>query len=122
MKPYHEHTAPLFEQHSILTYHNIVKQAQLQFMHAIYHGYALPVFEGLWPKNTDRDVQHELRNADEFVIPKVNLAFIKNFPPYSFPTTWNNFGPNKYQPNPFTFKIALIQDLLAEQNPPQPVE
>lgn len=116
-KPQTAHTQPLFSDLKILDYPKIITSSQMSFMHPIYHGYALPVFQGLWPRNSDMDQRYELRNIDDFVLPKANFSSFRNTPPYSFPSTWNSYGPNKLQRNPITFKLALKEELLSQLSP-----
>ena len=76
-------------------------------MHSIYYNYALPTFANSWKKNTERNIEHSLRNENAFTVPKVNLSFFKRFPLYTFPNTWNEAGDLKFYQNPTTFKIQL---------------
>ena len=63
-------------------------------------------------KNSERNTQHELRNANEYQIPLAKLSFFTRFPLYTLPKTWNNAGIVTCYSNPTTFKIALNEELL----------
>ena len=108
---YTAHTAPLFSLHKILPLEKIITYAQLLFMHSIHYNYALPAFLTMWPKNSERDTQHNLRNTGDFTVPRANLSFFTKFPLYSFPKAWNSSGLLTYYQNPITFKIALLNEL-----------
>jgi hypothetical protein len=118
-KSYTAHTQPLFTEHEILNYHNILLQAKLHFMHSIHYEHAPPAFLGTWIKNNTRDTGHELRNTDDYHLPKVNYTFIKNTPLYSLPLAWNSIGPVKHHANWTTFRISLKETLLMQQQQPQ---
>ena len=66
----------------------------------------------IWMKNSERNTQHELRNANEYQIPLAKLSFFTRFPLYTLPKTWNNAGIVTCYSNPTTFKIALNEELL----------
>ncbi len=77
---YNAHTAPLFIQHNILPYEQLITYSQLMFMHSIEYGYASCSFENTWPKNIDQNGNRELRNANDFVLTQPrNETFKKSF-------------------------------------------
>ena len=106
------HTEPLFSSLKILPYHKIIYKAQLTFFHSIHYNYAHPTFTNSWKKNSERNTQHELRNANEYQIPPAKLSMFTRFPLYTLPLTWNNAGIITCYSNPTTFKIALNKELL----------
>jgi hypothetical protein len=118
-KPYTAHTQPLFTKHEILNYHNIILQAKLHFMHSIHYEHAPPAFTGIFIKNNTRETGHELRNMEDYHLPKINYTFIKNTPLYSLPAAWNTIGPVKHHSNWTTFKISLKEILLQQQSQAQ---
>ena len=63
-------------------------------------------------KISDRDTQHELRNANDYQIPPAKLTFFTRFPLHTLPKTRNNAGIISCYSNPTTFKIALYDELL----------
>ena len=96
----------------ILPYHKIIYKAQLPFFHSIHYNYAPSTFINSWKINSDRDTQHELRNANDYQIPPAKLTFFTRFPLHTLPKTWNSAGIITCYSNPTTFKIALNDELL----------
>jgi hypothetical protein len=92
----------------------------MHFMHAIHYKHAPQAFTGTWIRNEDRETGHELRNSNEYTLPKVNYNFIKNTPLYTLPHTWNTAGPEKHHQNWITFKTSLKEILLLQQSPQTP--
>ena len=111
---YNEHTKDLFLLHDILPFSQIIKQSKLLFMHSIKYNYAPESFSNMFPINQHRTHEHDLRNNDDFMLPRVNFDFIKRMPIYTLPLEWNSFGDNKFQPNRFTFKKATFNVLMDE--------
>ncbi len=120
LSTYNAHTAPILAQHNLLPYKDMITQAQLHFMHSVHYNYAPPIFTGLWPRNTDRNIEHTLRNAQEYTIPRANYTLFKKTPPYTFPQAWNTAPPSRYHRNPTTFRIQLKHELLEQHLPPTP--
>jgi hypothetical protein len=85
-------------------------------MHSVYHGYAPSPLLNHWVRVGERDIQYELRNNNDFVVPRCNYSSLENKPLFSFPDCWNKFDENKYIVNKFTFTVALDDFLL----PPLP--
>ena len=106
------HTAPLFKDLKILPFEKLSQQSKLLFMHSICYNYAPKSFENVFVRNTDRNIDYNLRNNDEFALPMVRIEFFKRFPLYSFPHAWNSLGDLIFQSNRVTFKIALKDYLL----------
>ena len=120
---YTAHTEPIFKQLHILPYHKIVTQAQLHFMHSYHYKYAPAAFNNTWILNSERDTPYELRNSEDYEIPRLNYTSLKRFPLYTLPTAWNAAGPSKYHSNKFTFQTALkdeLHDAPPSSIPPQP--
>ena len=67
-------------------------------------------------RNNDRNLEYELRNNDEYVVPSARIEFFKRFPLYTFPIAWNTLGDLTFQSNRTTFQIALKEFLLSELN------
>ncbi len=78
-------------------------------MHAIYYKYNPSSFSNIWLTNAQRDIDMELRNANDFILPFVNLESFRRCPLYSLPFEWNKLGDIRYQPNRSTFKVALLE-------------
>jgi hypothetical protein len=111
--PNRAHTPPLFLSLNILPFPDLLKLQRALFMHSVEYGYCLTSFSNTWPKNANRVLSQQLRNANEFTIPPVHREVFKRFPLYSFPSTWNSLGPLKFQSNRTTFKISLTDELFS---------
>jgi len=82
------------------------------FMHSIYYEQSPPSFRNVWRRNITRNLSQNLRNEDDFYLPPPKFEAFKNYPPYSFPKTWNEAGDLRFYANKFTFKQALRYHLL----------
>ncbi len=85
-------------------------------MHSYEYGYAPKAFENVWTKNNDRSLIYELRNNNDYIVPHPRVEIFKKSPLYYLPLLWNNLNDNKYQPNPYTFKIAMKNHLFNSIN------
>ena len=65
--------------------------------------------------NSERSISQNLRNRNEYFVPRSNFSFFNRFPLYTLPQTWNNAGIVTFYNNTTTFKIALLNELL--ENP-----
>ncbi len=90
---YNPHTAPLFIQHNVLPYEQLISYSQLMFMHSIEYKYAPSSFENAWPKNNERNVDRELRNANDFLLSQPRTETFKKSTLYALPFIWNNLAP-----------------------------
>jgi hypothetical protein len=85
------------------------------FMHAVEYKYAPSSFENAWPKNNERNVDRELRNANDFLLLQPRTETFKKSTLYALPSIWNNLAPEiKLQQNRITFKWALKAHLMNE--------
>jgi hypothetical protein len=109
---YNAHTNPLFQQLRILPFPCIVKFRKLQLMHSVYNNYCNESFVNIWIKNEHWRTEHNLRNAKDFLLPRLRIELLRKFPVYSFVQVWNSLGDLKFEPNPITFKISLEEELL----------
>ena len=92
-------------------------------MHTIHYQTAPSSLINIWPKNNDRNPTYELRNINDYKIPRVNYSFYTRSPAYSFPTLWNAANTLTPHTNPITFKIAsknYFLDPTPNPNPPPP--
>ena len=87
-------------------------------MHAVHYNYAPEALLNTWTLNANRQHHYALRNEGDYALPRVNYEFMKRMPLYTLPNAWNNAPTAKYHANPFTFKIALRNDLLAQHLSP----
>ena len=111
---YNSHTKPLFEKLKILPFDDILHEQKMIFMHSVYNNYAPVSFSNIWTKNNDREQQYELRNENNFLLPRPRFEGFKKYPLYSFAKTWNESGDLRLYSNPITFKIALRNQLLEQ--------
>ena len=113
---YRQHTAPLFKDLKILPLEKMMELGKLKVMHD-YTQDRLPIsFAETWITNRQHNPDHNLRNADNFIVPPHNRESFKRFPLYTFPLTWNRADDNKYIPNKYTFirsqKDRLINSIV----------
>ena len=111
---YRDHTKELFKKANILPLEKIIRQSKSLFMHSIFYNYAPVSFENIWTKITERNLNQDLRNENDFILPFPRIELFKKLPTYSLPHNWNQLKDIRYQPNRFTFKTTLSNDLLAE--------
>jgi Reverse transcriptase (RNA-dependent DNA polymerase) len=107
-----DHTEGLFSELGILPYPKLVLQSKLHFMHSFHFSYAPPSFDNTWITNANHHPGVELRNGEDYYIPRPNLTLFTRLPLYSFPSAWNEAGPSKYHHNPILFKNLLKEELL----------
>ena len=84
-------------------------------MHSIHFKYAPRTLEHMCTSNSERSISQNLRNRNEYFVPRSNFSFFNRFPLYTLPQTWNNAGIVTFYNNTTTFKIALLNELL--ENP-----
>jgi hypothetical protein len=111
---YNEHTVPLFLSTKILPIYKIIKMSKLMFMHSVFYEYAPRSFNLTWQKNNLRQIDHNLRNLNEFTLPNPRIEQFKRFPIYSLPMEWNLERVLTLYENRTTFKLALRDQLFAE--------
>jgi hypothetical protein len=78
------------------------------------YGYAPKSFNNTWIKNNQREIQHNLRNNDDFMLPMARIELYKKIPMYSLPLAWNAVGDIRFQQNKTTFRWGLKEKLLNE--------
>ena len=131
------HTKPIFNEHSILTVHNIVYMQTLAFLQKVYKNIAPVAIRSLFDVNTEDSKPTQLRAVKEhkyFKAPRTrktafdNTIFLKGPIMYNkaankFNCTLNitNPGPKKNEPyfqNKFTrpFKTAIKSLLRTQQS------
>ena len=109
---YTAHTTPLFQSLNILPYKSLISQSRLLLMHSIHYKTAPPALLNLWPRNADINPHYQLRNNEEYSIPRVNYTFFTNSPAYSLPHLWNSHPTITPHRNFTTFKIESKRLLL----------
>ena len=104
---YNAHTAPLYHSLNILPLPDLISQQNLLFLHSVEHKYAPISFHNIFPKNLNNQTLHEypLRNSEEYYVPRVRNEYLKKFPAYAIPKTWNEINlDSKTLPTPSIFK------------------
>jgi hypothetical protein len=110
---YREHTNPLFKNLKILPLNEMIKFANLKFMHN-YINNKLPFsFNETWVFNRDRNLNRLLRNANDLYIPAHNFATLKRFPLFTFPRLWNEEEDRKLTQSSTSYCKLLKASLLA---------
>ena len=56
-------------------------------------------FTNYWVMNRERNLNRQLRNADDFFIATHHLESLKRLPLFSFPLAWNNADNSKLNQN-----------------------
>jgi hypothetical protein len=87
-------------------------------MHSYTH-HRLPFsFNKIWTFNRDRNLNRQLRNADELFIPAHHYATLKRFPLFTFPCVWNDKNEKTFIPSLFVYckqlKAALFESLVVQ--------
>ena len=118
---YNAHTPPLLAKLGILPYKDMITQAQLTIMHSVHYSYAPTLLRELWHRNADRDTEHNLRNAQDYTIPRAHYAFYTRTPAYAFAKAWNTASAARHHHNPTTFSINIRNELLGQyiSEPPE---
>ncbi len=75
---------------NILPFDQLIKQAQLLFMHTIEYKLAPKSFDEVWQKNTDRDPAYNLRNANDYYLTHPRTELFKKSTFYALPSVWNS--------------------------------
>ncbi len=109
---YNAHTNVLFFDQGILPFDKIIIYSKFMFMHAVAYNYNIESFNNVWMTNQQHNLDMNLRNADDFILPAVRRETFRRFLIYSLPLEWNQLGDVKFQRNRTTFKIQLIYDLF----------
>jgi hypothetical protein len=109
---YNEHTAPLFITHEILRLDYLIIQSKLTFMHSIKYQYCPKSFRNVFISNPPDNLRYDLRNTNDFMIPRARIEMFKKMPIYTLPLEWNNSGDLQFYQNTATFKIILKETLL----------
>jgi hypothetical protein len=68
-----------------------------------------------WTKNTERELNYNLCNFDQYVIPPIRIELLRKMPFISLPSAWTELNEGlRFQSNRIKFKIALFKYLLNE--------
>ena len=77
---YRDHTKELFKKANILPLEKIIRQSKSLFMHSIFYNYAPVSFENIWTKITERNLNQDLRNENDFILPFPRIELFKKLP------------------------------------------
>ncbi len=78
----------------------------------LLNDYCPPSLRGIWTTNNLREINHKLRNANQYAIPYPRIELFKKSLLYSLPTQWNILNETKYHANPTTFKQSVKDQLI----------
>ena len=112
---YRDHTEPLFKRLRIMPFRKLIYNSQMTIMHSIHHKYSPESLHNIFPSNNNRNLGYELRNNEDYSIPRIRFEYLRNFPLYSFPSTWNSAPDYKILAHPLSFKIALRNEILRSE-------
>ena len=108
---YNAHTEPLFFEHKILPFMDLVYQQKLLIMHSIYYNYSNTSYE--FQLNNRTTHNFELRSSDDFTIPRSYRYVLDKMPLFDFPRAWNLCNPDfKGITDRIEFKTILKYGLL----------
>jgi hypothetical protein len=110
---YRDHTIPLFKSQKILPLNEMIKFANLKFMHSYTHNKLPLSFHETWTLNMNRNPNRQLRNANDLFVPAHHFATVKRFPLFTFPLVWNEETERKYIPSLLIYSKQLKSALLA---------
>jgi hypothetical protein len=110
---YNCNTDNLFVDNGILPFEKLVKYSQSIIVHSIYHKYSPQTLHNEWITNAERNIAYEMRNAEDYYIPRPKNESLKKLSYFTLPLVWNNLEPDKYHINPNQFKKYLKHHLLS---------
>jgi hypothetical protein len=90
-----------------MTLDMIIKYSKLKFMHAVKFNYCPKSFIDTFTLIDNDNRHYELRNPQEFEMPRARIESFKKIPIYSLTEEWNNCGDLRFYQNPATFIITL---------------
>jgi hypothetical protein len=111
-KNYLAHTDPIFAELKILPFPKLITFTQLKLMHSIVNKYSPKSLHNIFQQNDQRDINQDLRNANDYSVPFPRIELFKKSLLFSLPTAWNNLTVLKFYQNKTTFIIALKDDLI----------
>jgi hypothetical protein len=105
------HTATLFQQQNILPLEKLITFTQSMLTHSIVHKYGPPALHNQWSSNAERNLDLDLRNANDLYLPVAKTEQVKKLTYFALAKNWNNLPLEKQYANPTTFKIFLKEHL-----------
>ena len=105
---YNSHTQPLFHQLQILPLPDIIKTANLHFIHSYINNNLPSSFMSFFTLNSDRTgLNYQLRNNNDFLVPLTRTDYFKRFPQFNMPSLWNSH-PNEIKLITPRFKFKKV--------------
>jgi len=104
-------TKDLFLTNGILPLRDLILYNKACFMHSVYYNYSPPTFSESFICNPPGH-DHDLRQINNFHIPRPRIDWYKKMPLFDFPQTWNNLEEAKLYRNRKTFQIMLKGRLI----------
>jgi hypothetical protein len=83
-------------------------------MHSVKYNYCPKSFIGVFSENLDINRNYELRNMQDYTVPRARIESFKKIPIYSLPEEWNACGDLQFYSNSATFKIILYETLFRD--------
>jgi len=111
------HTKTLFIKDKILPLEKLIQFQKASLMHSIYYEYCPSTLHEIFTKNPAQE-NLNLREYNNFLIPRPRIEQFKKFPQFSLPTIWNSLNEAKLYNNRTTFQIALKNKFFDEINDP----
>jgi hypothetical protein len=81
-------------------------------MHSVKYQYCPKSFRTLFTPNPPDEQHYDLRNVNNFDMPRARIEMFKKIPIYTLPSEWNNSGDLRFYQNSTTFRITLKETLL----------
>jgi hypothetical protein len=91
-KRYNDHTEPIFKALSILPLTDLITHANLKLFHSYVYNYIPFALNNTWIQNRhnrDND-DRQLRNDNDFFVPRFRTDFLARLPLFNLPKTWND--------------------------------
>ena len=115
---YNAHSEPLFYSCKILPFHDLIVFNNLLLIHSIDKGYSTVSYNNLIKRPSDLNQIYNLRNQNEYIVPRVDSEILRRFPFYTFPKLWNDLDNTRPELTSTDiksiFKFNLKEHLLAK--------
>lgn len=117
---FNAHTSPLFKTLKILPLESLIDYFSLQFFHDFKIGLTPRSFHNCWQTVGQVNNRYQLRNENEYVVPRFRTTQIRMFPLWSLPSKWNELDNTELKSlvprNSFnvTLKKSLLNSLPSE--------
>ena len=108
-KNYRHPSAALFADSEILPLKNLIDFNLLRFIYDYKNDKLPSSFADNWERNNQRE-GYNLRNGNEFYLPRIRFNYLENHPLFAMPRIWNNLKVDfKFTMSRKTFKFSLKQ-------------